>query len=101
MSSLYKCAFGNIITSTTSVLDVVVCYFCQETTVLQEHNFKRKWIQNENPFHSSLFFFSEFSFADTDNSQYTSGREGTIFMPLYDFHPLKNVQTDICTEADL
>ena len=42
-----------------------------------------------------FFFLSGFSFTDTDDSQGNRGREGTIFIPLYHFHPLTNIQTFI------
>ena len=35
----------------------------------------------------------------TDDSQDCRGREGTIFIPLYHFHPLTNIQTFICNLA--
>ena len=38
----------------------------------------------------NIFFLSRFSFTDTDDSQDSRGREGTIFIPLYHFHPLTN-----------
>ena len=41
------------------------------------------------------FFLSGFSFTDTDDSQDSRGREGTIFY-LYQFHPLTNIQALIC-----
>lgn len=55
-------------------------------------NVNRFRIQN---FHSSVFLFFRFPFTDTDDPQYSGGREGTILITPYDFHPLKNVQTNI------
>ena len=37
------------------------------------------------------FFPLEFSFTDTDDSQGSRGREGTIFIPLYHFYLLSNI----------
>ena len=34
-----------------------------------------------------------------DGSQDSRGREGTIFYPLYHFHPLTNIQTFVCNFA--
>ena len=48
---------------------------------------------------NNFFFLTGFSFTDTDNSQDSRGREGTIFIPLYHFHPLINIQTFICNFA--
>ena len=52
---------------------------------------------------SCLFFLSGFSFTDTDDSQDSRGREGTIFysIPLYHSHPLTDIQTFICNFAQL
>ena len=36
---------------------------------------------------------------DNDDSQDSRGREGTIFILLYYFHPLTNIQTFICNFA--
>ena len=46
-----------------------------------------------------FFFLSGFSFTDTDDSQDSRGRERTIFIPLYHFHPLTNIQIFICNFA--
>ena len=48
------------------------------------------------------FFLSGFSSADTEDSQDSRGREGTTFystLPLYQFHPLTNIETFICNFA--
>ena len=45
------------------------------------------------------FFISRFSFKDTDSSQDCRGRKETIFIPLYPFHPLTNIQKFICNFA--
>ena len=45
-----------------------------------------------------LFFLSGFSFTDTDDSQDSRGR-GPSFIPLYQFHPLTNIQIFICSFA--
>ena len=37
-----------------------------------------------------LFFYPVF-FTDTDDSQDSTGREGTIFIPLYHFYPQVNI----------
>ena len=47
--------------------------------------------------HSSVFLFFRFPFTDTDDPQYSRGREGTILITPYDFHPFKNVQKNICS----
>ena len=39
-----------------------------------------------------MIFLSNFSFADTDDSQDSMGNEGSIFICLYHFHPLTNIQ---------
>ena len=49
-----------------------------------------------------IFFLSRFSYTDTDNSQDSRERERTffLFIPLYRFHPLTNIQTlnvQLCT----
>ena len=38
-------------------------------------------------------FLLRFFFADIDNSQESRKRKGLIFVPLYHFHPLTNIQT--------
>ena len=45
------------------------------------------------------FFLSGFSFTDTDDSQDSRVKEGTIFFPLYNLHPLTNVQKFTCSSA--
>ena len=50
----------------------------------------------------AMFFLSEFSSTDTGDSQDSRGREGTTFystLPLYQFHPLTNIETFICNFA--
>ena len=52
--------------------------------------------------HLAMFFLSGFSSTDTDDSQDSRGREGTTFystLPLYQFHPLTNIETFICNFA--
>ena len=39
-------------------------------------------------------FFPAVSLADSQNSM---GRKGAIFLPLYQFYPLTNIQTFICS----
>ena len=72
-------------------------FFFRKTTTLQYHGFKIEW---SNAFmiqkiHSSLFFCSGISFADTDDSQYNREREGAI----QHFYLLKNFQTFFCSFA--
>ena len=49
----------------------------------------------------TYIFVSRFSLTDTDNSQESRGKEGTIFYStsLYHFHPLTNIETFICKFA--
>ena len=47
--------------------------------------------------HSSFFFLYAFSFANTDDWKDSRGRKEAIFIPLYHFHSLKNIQTSICS----
>ena len=46
-----------------------------------------------------IFFLSEFSFTDTDDSRDGRRREGTTFISLYHFHPHANNPTFICNFA--
>ena len=45
------------------------------------------------------FFLSKFSFTDTEDSQDSKGREEAIFITLYHFYPLRNIQTLTCNFA--
>ena len=45
---------------------------------------------------SSDFFSGRVFFTDTDHSQDSRGREGTIFYSLYHFHPFTNIEAFIC-----
>ena len=47
-------------------------------------------------FHSCSTFFYAFSFADSQNSM---GRKERIFIPLYHFYQLTNIQAFICSFA--
>ena len=94
---LFIFTFGIISTSTTSLLDVAVCFFLS-----RNYYFSGAITSNVNGFriqnlHSSVFLFFRFPFTDTDDPQYSRGREGTILITPYDFHPLKNVQKNICS----
>ena len=51
-------------------------------------------------FQQTFFFLSGFSFTDTDDPQDIRIREGTIFNPLYHFHPLTGIETCICMWDD-
>ena len=44
-----------------------------------------------------IFFLSGFSFTDTDDSQESEEESGPSFIPLYHFHPLRNIQIYIST----
>ena len=47
-----------------------------------------------------IFFLSEFSFMDNDDSQHSRGREGGhLFIPLYHFVPVTNIQAFILNFA--
>ena len=48
---------------------------------------------------SFLFFSIRVFFTDTDNSQDSRERDEPSFVPLYHFHPLKNIETFICNFA--
>ena len=43
----------------------------------------------------NFFFLPGYSFTDTDDSQNSGGREGTIFYSTLPSHPLTNIQTFI------
>ena len=54
-------------------------------------------------FLTSVFFLSGFSFTDTDNSQDSKGREGTIFystLPLPPAHEQSDIYLQLCTWND-
>ena len=56
-----------------------------------------------NPFELLIFFLSGFSFTDTDNSQDSRGREGTIFystLPLPLAHEHSDIYLQLCTWND-
>ena len=56
-------------------------------------------IINSNFFFIPNFFKSGFSFADIEDSQESKRREETIFILLYHFHPLTNIQKFTCNFA--
>ena len=47
----------------------------------------------------SFHILSGFSFTDTGDSRDRMGSKGTLFVPLYHFHPLTDIQTFICKFA--
>ena len=46
-------------------------------------------------FCENCFFLSGFSFTDTDDSQDSRWRDGTIFIHLFHFYPLTNIQKNL------
>lgn len=46
-----------------------------------------------------FFFLPRFSFIDTGNSWDSRGKEWSIFVPLYHFHSLTNIQVFVCNFA--
>ena len=60
-------------------------------------------LQKQTPPQKPVFFLSEFSFTDTDNSQDSRGREGTIFystLPLPPAHEHSDIYLQLCTWDD-
>ena len=86
----------NQLTSTANVLDVVFVFLSKKLLIY------RSMISNiigfkMEKFHSSLIFFLWSFLAYTDDLQCSRVKEEIIFIPLYHFHPHKNVQIFICS----
>ena len=49
--------------------------------------------------YKTLIFYQDFYFTDTEDSRDIKGRKRTMFIPLYLFHPVTNIQTFTCNFA--
>ena len=91
----------------------VVCvsiYFVKTTLTTVEYFFAKKLnvcpsdiIWNSTALNASIFFPSGFSFTDTDDSQDSKGREGTIFystLPLPPAHQHSDIYLQLCMWDD-
>ena len=91
---IFRCGF--IITSIVSALDSLICFFAKKLPVYSTvTNIIGARIQKLY----RSFFFYEFSYTDTDDRKNRRGKKRTVIIPLYHFHPLKNIQTLICSFA--
>ena len=91
---IFRCGF--IITSIVSALDSLICFFAKKLPVYSTvTNVIGARIQKLY----RSFFFYEFSYTDTDDRKNRRGKKRTVIIPLYHFHPLKNIQTLICSFA--
>ena len=91
---IFRCGF--IITSIVSALDSLICFFAKKLPVYSTvTNVIGARIQKLY----RSFFFYEFSYTDTDDRKNRRGKKRTVIIPLYHFHPLKSIQTLICSFA--
>ena len=91
---IFICGF--IITSIVRALDSLICFFAKKlplySTVTNVIGVRLQKLYRS-------FFFYEFSHTDTDDRKNRRGKKRTFIIPLYHFHPLKNIQTLTCSFA--
>ena len=86
--------YGIKITSITSVLDELACFFAKKLVLWRSIVLNAKAKISQQP-----HFFSIWVFTDTDISQESKRRKDTIFIPPHHFHSLTNFQAFICSLA--